>query len=1114
MPLDHIAVRGAREHNLKNIDVIIPRDQLVVITGLSGSGKSSLAFDTIFAEGQRRYVESLSSYARQFLGQLEKPDVDHIDGLSPAISIDQKSTSRNPRSTVGTVTEVYDYLRLLFARIGHPHCPNCGREVSQQTVQQIVDAITDLPDGTRLLLLAPLVRGRKGEYKQVFEDMRRAGYVRVRVDGEARDLSETIELDKYKQHTIEVIVDRLIIRHAASDVTGGASVGTDGASQQNGASNGYRALDAVAEYNGGASANGLRKVAERSVSYVADAADADRAETHATPDAADGGLAADGAVPANGHTPPSPDPETSQRGRITDSVETTLKLGSGVILVSIVGGEERMYSEKFACVYCGISLEEIAPRSFSFNSPYGACPDCTGLGTKLEVDPERVVTNPDLSVEEGAILPWNRTAGISQWYEKILRAVADRYHFSLGTPWQELTDEARRIVLYGAKDEVSFQYRNREGVQRRHSTTFEGVIPYLERRYKEASDNGREDIEQYMSARVCPTCHGARLKPEVLAVTLGERNISEVSALSIVNALRFFEQLTAEPVATLIAQDDRPNPNQQNGLYALNGQNGKAGKNGKAPAASRRRGALKLVGSETEDLTPNDVAVFPDFSDVKPLTERERTIGRQVLKEIGSRLGFLVDVGLDYLSLGRGAATLSGGEAQRIRLATQIGSSLMGVLYILDEPSIGLHQRDNERLIRTLTRLRDLGNTLLVVEHDEDTMRAADYVIDMGPGAGEHGGYVVAAGTLDEIAANPASLTGQFVSGARRIPIPERRRDGNGRSLVIRNARENNLKHLDVTIPLGKLVVVTGVSGSGKSTLINEILYKRLAQQLHRAHDKPGAHDTIEGVEALDKVIDIDQSPIGRTPRSNPATYTGAFTTVRELFAQTPDARLRGYQPGRFSFNVKGGRCEVCKGEGILTIEMNFLPDVYVTCETCKGKRYNREALEIHYKGKTIADVLDMTVAEALPFFEAIPSIANKLATLNDVGLGYIRLGQPATTLSGGEAQRIKLATELSRRATGRTMYILDEPTTGLHFADVERLLHVLQRLVDTGNTVVVIEHNLDIIKAADWLIDLGPEGGDRGGEIIAEGTPEAIVATPASYTGQFLAPLLPLAVR
>ena len=1034
MPLDHIAVRGAREHNLKNIDVTLPRDQLVVITGLSGSGKSSLAFDTIFAEGQRRYVESLSSYARQFLGQLEKPDVDHIDGLSPAISIDQKSTSRNPRSTVGTVTEVYDYLRLLYARIGHPHCPNCGREVSQQTVQQIVDAILDHPDGTRLLLLAPLVRGRKGEYKQVFEDMRRAGYVRVRVDGEVRDLSETIELDKYKQHTIEVVVDRLIIRHApvlAADTLNGADGHTD--------------------------SNGLLKVAEQTVAYSTSA------------DVASGNSANAAEVGV--------DPEASQRTRVTDSVETTLKLGNSVILVSIIGGEEQLYSERFACMYCGISLEEIAPRSFSFNSPYGACPECTGLGTKLEIDEDLVVTNPDLSIADGAILPWSRYASTSQWYTTLLQAVADRHHFSLDTPWKDLDERARQIVLHGSDDEVSFFYRNRQGLRRKHETTFEGVIPSLERRYKEASESGREEIEQYMSARLCPACHGRRLKPEVLAVTVGDRNIAEVSDLSIVNAMRFFDAVTVEPAVS--------------GAGSTNGN----GTNERKLTRER----LRLV---QRDATLS-------FADVKPLTEREQFIGRQILKEIKSRLGFLVDVGLDYLTLGRSATTLSGGEAQRIRLATQIGSSLMGVLYILDEPSIGLHQRDNERLIRTLVRLRDLGNTLLVVEHDEDTMRAADWIIDMGPGAGEHGGYVVSAGDITHIERDPASLTGQFLSGARRIPVPLKRREGNARTLVVRNARENNLKGIDAAIPLGELVVVTGVSGSGKSTLVNEILYKRLAQQLNRAHARPGAHDTIEGVEALDKVIDIDQSPIGRTPRSNPATYTGAFTTVRELFAQTPEARLRGYQPGRFSFNIKGGRCEVCKGEGILTIEMNFLPDVYVTCEACKGKRYNREALEIHYKGKTIADVLDMTVAEALPFFDAIPSIANKLRTLNDVGLGYIKLGQPATTLSGGEAQRIKLATELSRRATGRTMYILDEPTTGLHFADVERLLVVLQRLVDAGNTVVVIEHNLDVIKSADWLIDLGPEGGDRGGEIVAEGTPEQIAADPASYTGQFLAPLL-----
>jgi excinuclease ABC subunit A len=1032
MPLDRIVVRGAREHNLKNIDVTIPRDKLVVITGLSGSGKSSLAFDTIFAEGQRRYVESLSSYARQFLGQLEKPDLDHIDGLSPAISIDQKSTSRNPRSTVGTVTEIYDYLRLLFARIGHPHCPNCGREVSQQTVQQIVDAIIEKPDDTRLMLLAPLVRGRKGEYKQVFEDMRRAGYVRVRVDGETRDLSETIELDKYKQHTIEVVVDRLIIRHEGAQA-------------------------------GEADAAGQRRVAEASVSYT----------PHSDASAA-------------------ADPEASQRQRVADSVETTLKLGGGVILVSVIGGDEQMYSERFACVYCGISLEEIAPRSFSFNSPYGACPDCTGLGTRLEVDVDLIVTNPDLSISEGAILPWSKFASVSAWYSKLLAAVAEKRNFSLDTPWKELPERAKRIVLYGDEGEVTFYYRNRQGVRRAHSASFEGVVPNLERRYKDASESGREEIEQYMSARVCPTCHGARLKPEVLAVTVGGRNISETTSFSIVNALRFFEALT-------VGAEDEPGAASAlagNGAYARNGANGKA---------AGRRGALRVIAG-------GDAA--PDFADVMPLTERERTIARQVVKEIKARLGFLVDVGLDYLTLSRGATTLSGGEAQRIRLATQIGSSLMGVLYILDEPSIGLHQRDNARLIHTLTRLRDLGNTVLVVEHDEETMRAADFIIDMGPGAGEHGGYIVAEGTIGEIEAHPESLTGQYLSGRLRMETPERRRNGNGKSLLIRNARENNLKSIDVTIPLGKLVVVTGVSGSGKSTLVNEILYKRLGQVLNRAHERPGLHDAIEGMEMLDKVIDIDQSPIGRTPRSNPATYTGAFTTVRELFAQSPEARLRGYLPGRFSFNVKGGRCETCKGDGVLKIEMNFLPDVYVTCEVCKGKRYNREALEIHFKGKTISDVLEMTVSEALVFFDSIPSLKNKLGTLEDVGLGYIHLGQPATTLSGGEAQRVKLATELSRRATGRTMYILDEPTTGLHFADVERLLSVLQRLVDAGNTVVVIEHNLDIIKSADWLIDLGPEGGDRGGTIIVEGTPEQVAATSASYTGQFLAPQLATTAR
>ncbi len=1018
MPQDRIVVRGAREHNLKNIDVVIPRDQLVVITGLSGSGKSSLAFDTIFAEGQRRYVESLSSYARQFLGQMDKPDVDHIDGLSPAISIDQKSTSHNPRSTVGTVTEIYDYLRLLYARIGHPHCPNCGREVTQQSAEQIIDAITELPDGTRLMLLAPLVRGRKGEYKNIFEEMRRAGYVRMRVDGEVRDLSDDIELDKYKLHTLEVVVDRLVIHHAESESNSSGSK--------------------------------LRLVAERPAAYVAESA---QTET---------------------------DPEASQRTRVADSVETTLKLGSGILLVSIVGGEERMYSERFACVYCGIGLEELAPRSFSFNSTHGACPECTGLGTKLEIDPDLVVTNPDLSIAEGAILPWSRFASTSQWYTTLLGAVAEKHGFSLDTPWKDLSDEAREVVLNGSNVPVTFYYRNRQGTRRQYSSNFEGVVPNLERRYKDASEHGREEIEQYMSARPCPACKGARLKPESLSVTIGGRNIVQVGDFSIINALTYFDALTAESV-----------------VYGSNGTNGSNGnsRNGK----TRGQVNLKLLKALRPD----------DLSNIDPLTERERLIGRQILKEIRSRLGFLVDVGLDYLTMNRSATTLSGGEAQRIRLATQIGSSLMGVLYVLDEPSIGLHQRDNARLIRTLVRLRDLGNTLIVVEHDEDTMEAADHIIDMGPGAGEHGGYVVAEGTLAEVAANPKSLTGQFLSGKRSIPVPPGRRVGNGYELVIRGARENNLKNLDVTVPLGRFVVVTGVSGSGKSSLINEILYKRLAQQLNRAHARPGDHDGIDGVEQLDKVIDIDQSPIGRTPRSNPATYTGAFTPIRELFAQVPESRLRGYQPGRFSFNVKGGRCEVCKGEGILTIEMNFLPDVYVPCEACKGKRYNREALEIHYKGKSISDVLEMTVAEALPFFESVPSIANKLSTLNDVGLGYIRLGQPATTLSGGEAQRIKLATELSRRATGRTMYILDEPTTGLHFADVERLLAVLQRLVDTGNTVVVIEHNLDIIKAADWVLDLGPEGGDRGGELLAEGTPEQIARVESSFTGHFLAKAL-----
>jgi excinuclease ABC subunit A len=1025
MPSDAIVVRGAREHNLKNIDVSIPRDRLVVITGLSGSGKSSLAFDTIFAEGQRRYVESLSAYARQFLGQMEKPDLDHIEGLSPAISIDQKSTTHNPRSTVGTVTEVYDYLRLLYARVGHPHCPKCGREVTQQSAQQIVDAILALPDGTRLMLLAPIVKGRKGEYRKELEDLRRTGYVRVRVDGEVRDLAEDIKLEKFEQHTIEAVVDRVVVRHASA------------AAAQNG-------NDAPA----------LKLVAEAPAAY--------------TPLA---------------HDQPE-DPEANQRSRLADSVETALKLGSGTILVATIGGEERLYSEHFACVYDGLSFEEIAPRTFSYNTPYGACPECTGLGTKLEVDADLIVTNPDLSLSQGAILPWSRFASTSQWYTSLMAAVARHFDFSLETPWKDLSEQARDVILHGSPDEVAFYYRNRSGTRREHRAAFEGVIPNLERRYKEASEFGRHEIEQYMSAWPCPVCHGARLKPEALAVTVGGLNIRHVGDLSIANTQRFFEALTA-PEPTLPTANGLPA-----NVVPLAARNGKGRTNG-------RRGARM-----------NDAF---DSASVTRLTERERLIARQILKEIDARLGFLLNVGLDYLSLNRAAASLSGGEAQRIRLATQIGSSLMGVLYILDEPSIGLHQRDNARLIRTLESLRDLGNTLLVVEHDEETMRAADHIIDIGPGAGEHGGRVVAEGTFAQIAANADSITGQFLAGARAIPVPARRRPGSGRAVIVRGATENNLKSIDVAFPLGRLVAVTGVSGSGKSSLVNEILHKRLAQMLNRAHARPGAHERIDGVDALDKVIDIDQSPIGRTPRSNPATYTGAFTPIRELFAQVPEARLRGYQAGRFSFNIKGGRCETCKGEGTITIEMNFLPDVYVTCEVCKGKRYNREALDIHYKGKTIAEVLDMTVAEALEFFTAVPAIANKLGTLNDVGLGYIRLGQPATTLSGGEAQRIKLATELARRATGRTMYILDEPTTGLHFADVERLLDVLQRLVESGNTVVVIEHNLDVIKTADWVIDLGPEGGDRGGQVIAEGTPEEVAHAPGSFTGEFLRKVLPV---
>jgi excinuclease ABC subunit A len=888
MPQDKISIRGARAHNLKNIDVTLPRDKLVVITGLSGSGKSSLAFDTIFAEGQRRYMESLSTYARQFLDRMERPDVDSIDGLSPALAIDQKGTIQNPRSTIGTVTEIYDYLRLLYARIGHPHCPKCGREISQQTVQQIVDAVLNLPEGSRIMLLAPLVKERQGAHEHIFDEMRRSGYVRVRVDGKIYDLSDEIEQDRQKKHTIEVVVDRLVIA----------------------------------------------KEQQQEI-------------------------------------------DPSFRQRVTDSLETALKLGSGIVQVAIIGGDEILFSERLACVSCGISLPEIAPHTFSFNSPHGACPTCAGLGVLQTTDPELVKMHAERSVDEGVIAPRN------------------------------------------------------------------------------------EEIESSISARTCPDCHGTRLKPEALAVTLGGRTIAQVTQLSIVLAQQFFQKLASDTGARSSQANMRP-----------------------------------LTGSGKVKHDPV-VEVM--------LTERERLIARQLLKEIQARLQFLLDVGLDYLTLDRAAASLSGGEAQRIHLATQIGSGLTGVLYILDEPSIGLHQHDNARLMKTLTRLRDLGNTVLVVEHDEETMRASDHIVDIGPGAGEHGGQVVAEGTYKEIMANTHSLTGDYLARRKRIPLPEKRREGNGRSLIIKGAREHNLKNVTVEIPLGKFVVVTGVSGSGKSTLITDILYRKLARTFYRAHEKPGAHDSIEGLEYLDKVIGIDQSPIGRTPRSNPATYTDAFTGIRELFARVPEARIRGYRPGRFSLNVKGGRCEACQGEGIVKIEMNFLPDVYVPCEACQGKRYNREALEIHYKGKNIAEVLDMTVEEAMRFFAKVPAVVNKLKTLYDVGLGYIHMGQPATTLSGGEAQRVKLARELARQATGRTMYILDEPTAGLHFADIERLLQVLQRLADAGNTIVVIEHNMEVVKSADWIIDLGPEAGDAGGRVIALGTPEDVAENEQSLTGYYL---------
>jgi excinuclease ABC subunit A len=937
---DSLVIHGAREHNLKNVTLELPRDKLIVFTGLSGSGKSSLAFDTLYAEGQRRYVESLSAYARQFLGQMEKPDVDFIEGLSPAISIDQKSTSRNPRSTVGTITEVYDYLRVLFARIGHPHCPRCGRPIGRQTPEQIVDQVMQLPEGTRFQVLAPIVRGRKGEYQKLLEDVAKQGFPRARIDGQVRELTESIRLERHVKHTIEVVVDRLVAR----------------------------------------------------------------------PDI---------------------------RRRVADSIETALRLAEGMAAVAVQthdGEDVQTFSQHLACTYDGLSFEELQPRNFSFNSPYGACPTCDGLGTRLEIDPDLVVPDPDLSIREGALAPWSSSR--LEYWDRVLEAVAETHGFDTRTAWRRLPKKARDVILFGAGEEVFVRYKNRYGRTRSYWTAYEGVIPVVERRYAETdSDSQRDKLEQFMREVPCRTCGGARLKPETLSVRIGGMNISELTDRSIRDALAFFDDVD--------------------------------------------------------------------------LSEREQMIAERLVKEIRARLGFLVDVGLDYLTLGRASGTLAGGEAQRIRLATQIGSGLVGVLYILDEPSIGLHQRDNRRLIDTLIRLRDLGNTLVVVEHDEATIHAADHIVDIGPGAGERGGEIVYSGDLKGLLESETSLTGMFLSGRRVIPTPEVRRAPGDRWLKVLGAREHNLKNVDLEIPLGLMICVTGVSGSGKSTLVEEVLLRALMQKIYRSRALPGKHRRLVGSERIDKVIDIDQSPIGRTPRSNPATYTGVFDHVRTLFSQVPEARVRGYKPGRFSFNVRGGRCENCAGDGQIKIEMHFLPDVYVTCEVCKGHRYNRESLEVRYKGRSIADVLEMSVDEALDFFRNIPAIARHLQTLSDVGLGYVKLGQPAPTLSGGEAQRIKLSSELQKRATGNTFYVLDEPTTGLHFEDIRKLLNVLQRLVSQGNTVLVIEHNLDVVKTSDWIVDLGPEGGDAGGTIVAAGPPEQIAADPASHTGRFLAEVL-----